>query len=142
MIDANRSIILAVGASIIALLVILELVRRRRLGEEYSLLWLATAIVMLVVGVWRDLLHSLAAAVGIHYAPNLLFLLAALFLLFIQLYLSTVITKLTQENKDIAQQVALLRYEVEGLRGEQSHGQGEQAGQGENIDDQGRQVSM
>lgn len=142
MIDANRSIILAVGASIIALLVILELVRRRRLGEEYSLLWLATAIVMLVVGVWRDLLHSLAAAVGIHYAPNLLFLLAALFLLFIQLYLSTVITKLTQENKDIAQQVALLRYEVEGLRGKQGHGQGKQAGQGENVDDQGRQVLM
>lgn len=142
MIDANRSIVLAVGASIIALLVILELVRRRRLGEEYSLLWLATAVVMLVVGVWRELLYSLAAAVGIHYPPNLLFLLAALFLLFIQVYLSTVITKLTQENKDIAQQVALLRYEVEGLRGEQGHSQGEQAGQGEDVDDQRRQVSM
>ena len=125
MIDSNRSIIFAVGASVIALLVILELVRRRRLREEHSLLWLATAIVMLVVGVWRELLHSLAAAVGIVYPPNLLFLLAALFLLFMQLYLSTVITKLTQENKEIAQQVALLHYEVERLRGEQGHGQGE-----------------
>ena len=142
MIDANRSIILAIGASIIALLVILELVRRRRLGEEYSLLWLATAIVMLVVGVWRELLYSLANAVGIHYPPNLLFLLAALFLLFIQVYLSTVITKLTQENKEIAQQVALLRYEVEGLRGEQGHGQREHARQGENVDDQRRQAAL
>jgi hypothetical protein len=94
-------------------------VRRRRLREEYSLLWLGTAIVMLVVGVWRDLLHGLAITVGIIYPPNLLFLLAALFLLFIQLYFSTVITKLTQENKEIAQQVALLRYEVETLRSEQ-----------------------
>lgn len=128
MIDSNRSIVLAIGASVIALLVILELVRRRRLGEEYSLLWLATAIVMLVVGVWRELLYSLAAAVGIYYPPNLLFLLAALFLLFIQLYLSTVITKLTQENKEIAQQVALLRYEVERLRGEQVHGEDESRG--------------
>lgn len=128
MVDSNRSIVLAIGASVIALLVILELVRRRRLSEEYSLLWLATAIVMLVVGVWRELLHSLAAAVGIFHPPNLLFLLAALFLLFIQLYLSTVITKLTQENKEIAQQVALLRYEVERLRDEQVHGEGENSG--------------
>lgn len=115
----DRSIIFAIGASVIALLVILELVRRRRLREEYSLLWLGTAVVMLVVGVWRDLLHGLATTVGIIYPPNLLFLLAALFLLFIQLYFSTVITKLTQENKEIAQQVALLRYEVETLRSEQ-----------------------
>jgi len=114
----DRSIIFAIGASVIALFVILELVRRRRLREEYSLLWLGTAIVMLVVGVWRDLLHGLATTVGIVYPPNLLFLLAALFLLFIQLYFSTVITKLTQENKEIAQQVALLRHEVETLRSE------------------------
>lgn len=118
----DRSILFAVGASLIALLVVLELVRRRRLREEYSLLWLATAIVMLVVGVWRDLLHSLADLVNIEYPPNLLFLLAALFLLFIQLYFSTVITKLTQENKEIAQQLALLRYEVEHMRGQRADG--------------------
>lgn len=123
----DRSILFAVVASLIALLVVLELVRRRRLREEYSLLWLATAIVMLVVGVWRDLLHSLADLVNIEYPPNLLFLLAALFLLFIQLYFSTVITKLTQENKEIAQQLALLRYEVSDLRGQQVDGQRDDA---------------
>ena len=128
MIDSNRSIVLAVGAAVIALLVILELVRRRHLREEYSLLWLATAVAMLVLGLWREPLHILAPAVGIDYPPNLLFLLAVLFLLFIQLHLSTVITKLTQENKEIAQQVALLRYEVERLRGEQDHRQGERGG--------------
>ena len=116
----DRSIIFAVGASLIALLVILELVRQRRLREEYSLLWLGTAVVMLIIGIWRDLLHGLAAAVGIVYPPNLLFLLSALFLLFIQLYFSTVITRLTQENKEIAQQVALLRYEVESLRSQRT----------------------
>ena len=123
----DRSILFAVVASLIALVAVLELVRRRRLREEYSLLWLATAIVMLVVGVWRDLLHSLADLVNIEYPPNLLFLLAALFLLFIQLYFSTVITKLTQENKEIAQQLALLRYEVSDLRGQQVDGQRDDA---------------
>lgn len=115
----ERSVILAVGASVLAFVFVLELVRRRRLREEYSLLWLLTAFAMLVVSAWRDLLHGLAAAVGIAYPPNLLFLLAALFSLAILLYFSTVITRLTQENKEIAQQVALLRYELEHLRTQQ-----------------------
>ena len=116
----DRSTIFMVGASIIALLVVLELVRRRRLSEEYSLLWLGTALVMLVVGAWRDLLHSLAALVNIHHPPNLLFLLAALFLFFIQLYFSMVITRLTRESKEAAQQIALLRLELSDLRGKQT----------------------
>lgn len=115
----DRSTVFMVGASIIALLIVLELVRRRHLSEQYSLLWLGTAVVMLVVGAWRDLLHSLAALVNIHHPPNLLFLLAALFLLFIQLYFSTVITRLTRESKEAAQQIALLRHELSQLRGEQ-----------------------
>lgn len=118
----DRSIIFAVGASLIALLVVLELVRRRHLSEEYSLLWLGTAVFMLVIGVWRDLLHSLADLVGIEYPPNLLFLLAALFLLFIQLYFSIIISRLTRESKEAAQQIALLHYELSQLRGEQIHG--------------------
>ena len=117
----DRSTIFMMGASIIALLVVLEL--GRHLSEQYSLLWLGTAIVMLVVGVWRDLLHSLAALVNIHHPPNLLFLLAALFLLFIQLYFSTVITRLTRESKEAAQQIALLRYELSQLRGAQIDGE-------------------
>lgn len=119
----DRSTVFMVGASIIALLIVLELVRRRHLSEQYSLLWLGTAVVMLVVGAWRDLLHSLAALVNIHHPPNLLFLLAALFLLFIQLYFSTVITRLARESKEAAQQIALLRLELSQLRGEQIDGE-------------------
>lgn len=112
----ERSIIFATLASLAAFLLVLELVRRRTLREEYSLLWLGTAIAMIVVSAWRDLLHGLSALVGIAYPPNLLFLLASLFTLLLLLYFSTVITRLTQENKEIAQEVALLRNEVERLR--------------------------
>ena len=108
----DRSMIFTVGAAIIALLVVLELVRRRHLSEEYSLLWLGTALAMLLLGLWRDLLHQLAAAINIYDPTNLLFLLALLFLLFIQLWFSTVITRLTRENKEAAQQIALLRHQM------------------------------
>lgn len=109
----DRTIIFTLGASLIAFLTILELVRQRRLREGYSLLWLGVAGAMLVLSAWRELLHGLSALVGIVYPPNLLFLLAALSVLAMLLYFSTVITRLTQENKELAQQFALLRYELE-----------------------------
>ena len=130
----DRSIVFTVGAALISLLLILELVRRRRLSEEYSLLWLGTAIVMLILGLWRDLLHSLAALVGIYDPSNLLFLLAAFFMLFIQLYFSTVITRLTRESKESAQQIALLRYELERLRGQEIDDENNQADQSADVD--------
>lgn len=131
----DRSIVFTVGAAVIALIVVLELVRRRRLSEEYSLLWLGTAVLMLILGLWRELLHNLAALVGIYDPSNLLFLLAMLFMLFIQLYFSTVITRLTHESKESAQQIALLRFELERLRGEQIDCQSNQADQRADVDD-------
>jgi hypothetical protein len=123
----EQSIILTTSASVLAFVLVLELVRQRKLREEYSLLWLATAFAMIIISAWRDLLHSLSRMVGIIYPPNFLFLLAALFTLMLLLYFSTVITRLTQESKDIAQEVALLRYELESLRSEHDRQQNERS---------------
>ncbi len=132
----DRSIIFVVGASLLAFLAVLELVRRRLLSEAYSLLWLGTAAAMIVVAIWRDLLHNLAALVGIAYPPALLFLLAALFLLAIQLYFSIVITKLTRESKEAAQAIALLRQDLRELRDAQDNGEGDEPGERGGIDDE------
>ena len=132
--DLDASTIFTVGASLVALLIILELVRRRHLSEGYSLLWLGTAVVMLIIGIWRDLLHSLATLLNIYDPTNLLFLMAALFLLFIQLYFSTVITRLTRENKEAAQQIALLRQEIQQWRREDSDGDDDQRDQDSDVD--------
>jgi hypothetical protein len=108
----DRTLILGLVFAIGTLLFILELVRRRRLREEYSLLWLMTALVLLVLSTSRPLLDMLANAIGIFYPPSALFAVALLFVLLILLHFSTVITRLTQENKETAQQIALLRYEL------------------------------
>ncbi|MEO1440264.1 MAG: DUF2304 domain-containing protein, partial [Chloroflexota bacterium] len=91
---------------------VIELVRRRRLREEYSLLWLGTALVLLVLATSRPLLDSIAGLIGIFYPPSALFLVAIVFMLLILLHFSTVLTRLTQENKEIAQEMALLRQEL------------------------------
>ncbi len=108
----DRTMLVGVIGSALALLFVLELVRERRLREEYSLLWLATAGVLLILSLSRPLLDVLATAIGIFYPPSALFVVALLFVLAILMHFSMVITRLTQENKEIAQQIALLRYEL------------------------------
>lgn len=134
----DRAMIFGLGASVAALVFILELVRRRKLKEEYSLLWLATALVLIVLSVSRPLLDVLAAIVGIYYPPSALFLVAMVFVLFILLHFSTVITRLSHESKEAAQQIALLRWQLEQA---QKASAASQHAPDEQQDDQHRPVS-
>ncbi len=94
-------------------IVVIELIRRGRLKERYSLLWLFASIVMLVLSLSRALLEYVAHALGIYYAPSFLFLIAFLFLLLITLHFSVVISGLSEKNKRLAQEIALMRKEME-----------------------------
>lgn len=113
----DRITLVGLIISIGALLLVLELVRRRKLREDYSLLWLLTAISLIVLSASRPLLDKVAALLGIvTYPPAALFLVAIVFLLVILLHFSTVLSRLTRENKEIAQQMALLRWELSETR--------------------------
>jgi hypothetical protein len=112
----DRAMLFGLVASVVALLFILELVRRQKLAEGYSLLWLGTGGVLLILSVSRPLLDTIANAVGIFYPPSALFLVAVIFVLFILLHFSTVLTRLVRENKQTAQQMAILRWELEQTR--------------------------
>jgi hypothetical protein len=103
-----RVSLLAALAAFALVVVILELIRRRRLQERYAFLWLVTAVTMFVLALWRDGLGELADLAGIAYPPSLLFVLAALFILAVLLHYSTVISRLSDQNKILAQRVALL----------------------------------
>ena len=107
-----RVSIAAAIAAVILLLVILELIRSRRLQERYALLWLLTGIVILVLAVWRGLLSRLADLVGIAYPPSALFILAAFFALIVLLHYSTVISKLSDQNRILAQRLALFEHRL------------------------------
>jgi hypothetical protein len=96
--------------------VILELVRRRRLMERYALLWLGSAVVLLVLSVWRNGLELFASAVGVAYAPSALFLVALGFILLLLLHFSLVISRLADQTKVLAQRVGLLQHEIDELR--------------------------
>jgi hypothetical protein len=109
-----RVSIVGVVASLLLILVVLELVRGRRLKERYALLWLATGGVLLLLSAWRDGLNTLASWFGVTgYPPAVLFAVATLFVLLVLLHYSTVISKLTDENVELAQRIALLEERVQ-----------------------------
>jgi hypothetical protein len=107
------SIAAAIAAALL-LLAIFELIRSRRLQERYALLWLLTGLVIFVLAVWRGLLSRLADLVGIAYPPSALFILASFFVLVVLLHYSTVISELSDQNRILAQRLALLEHQVEG----------------------------
>ena len=104
--------ILAIAGSGAVMIVVVELIRQGRLKERYSLLWLLAGGVLLVLSSSRGLLEMVSRLLGIYYPPSLLFLLAFLFLLLITLHFSVVISGLTEKNRQLAQEIALLRQEM------------------------------
>jgi hypothetical protein len=105
-------------SSLVIFAVIVELIRRGRLREQYALLWLGTATVILVLGLWRDGLNELADALGIAYPPNALFVLAMAFMLLLLLHYSTVISKLSDRTTTLTQRIAILEERLRELEGE------------------------
>jgi hypothetical protein len=105
------SIIVSLGL----LLIVFELVRRRRLLERYALLWLFTAVVLLGLSVWGDLLNQVSRAIGIGYGPSTLFAVALGFMTMLLLHFSIVISRLGEQNKVLAQSVGLLQRRLEHL---------------------------
>ena len=112
--------LVAIGASGLLLVVILELVRRRRLLERYALLWIFSAIVLLTLAIWRGLLEDIARVIGVAYAPNALFFVAFGFVLALLLHFSLAVSRLTDQTKVLAQRLALMeeRQRRAELRGE------------------------
>jgi hypothetical protein len=116
-----RVTLVGVVASIVLILVVLELVRGRRLKERYALLWLATGVVLLVLSAWRGGLNTIAGWLGVTgYPPAVLFAVATLFIVLVLLHYSTVLSKLTDENVELAQRVALLEERVGRARAPES----------------------
>jgi hypothetical protein len=105
--DARIQIV-AILAAAGLIVVLLELVRRRRLLERYALLWLFSALVLLGLAVWRGLLEDLASVLGVAYPPNALFLIAFGFVLALLLHFSLAVSRLSDQSKVLAQRLALL----------------------------------
>ena len=107
--------IFTISISIVLFIVIIDLVRRRKLREEFSWLWLLTGVAIIVLSAWYDLLLFITRLVGAVLPTSTLFFFGLLFLMAISLYYSTKISSLHDHMKDLAQCVAILQAEVKKL---------------------------
>ena len=126
--DPKLQLIAIAGAAGL-LLIVLELVRRRALLERYALLWLFSAVALLVLACWRGLLERVSDLLGIAEAPNALFLLAFAAILVLLLHFSAAVSRLADQSKVLAQRVSLLQDRIDVLEAAQAaEARGERAG--------------
>ncbi len=108
--------IFSIIVSLLVFFFTIDLVRKKRLREEYSLLWLGTSMLMLVLIIRYDWLIELTKLIGAVLPTTTLFLGSILFLVLLAVQFSIKISKLSNQVKDLVQENALLRYEFEKYR--------------------------
>ena len=114
----SRTQVIAALAAVGLALYVLELVRRRRLSEEYSLLWVVSSVAAAVLGFSTPLLRAITRALGILYEGSTVFFFGLAFATAMLLYLSVKLSRLGQENHTLTRELALVRFELEELRGD------------------------
>jgi hypothetical protein len=105
--------VLALVGGLVSLGFMVELLRRRQLKEKYAVLWMLVGLVMLVIAAWPPLLDDVARATGVKSGPNLLLFVATLVLIVVCVHLSWEVSRLEDKSRALAEEVGLLRLEVE-----------------------------
>lgn len=105
--------VVAIIGSILILLGIMELLRRRQLSEKYAVLWLVVGVLLLILTIFPGLLGTVSVAAGIEVPSNLLFFTAIVFLIGVALHLSWELSRLEDETRKLAEDLAILRLDVE-----------------------------
>jgi hypothetical protein len=107
-----RQQLFAIVVSLVVFFFTIELVRTRKLREEYSVLWLTTSFVMFVLVLKYDWLVNITRAIGAVLPTTTLFLGSIIFLVLMAVQFSIKISRLTDQVKDLVQENALLRQDL------------------------------
>ena len=102
-------IAVSVAGSVAILGTVVWLTATGRLKPRYALLWLLASALLVAVSVWHELIDVVGAWFGVDYKPSLLFLGALVFLMLILLHMSVVVSRLTEQTRRLAQEMALVR---------------------------------
>ena len=100
--------VISIIFSVIFMVSIIMLVRNKKLHEKYSILWIIFSVVIIILAWNHKLLDVISTALGIYYAPALLFLIACVFLILYTLHLSVVVTKQNKELIRLNQEIGII----------------------------------
>ncbi|MGI5126738.1 DUF2304 domain-containing protein [Pseudonocardia sp. CA-107938] len=111
----TRLTIVSVVVAVAALVLVFELLRRRRLREKYAVIWVLISIATLVLAVFPTLLKSFAELVGIQTPSNLLFFGSVVVLFAVSLQLSREVGLLEDQSRRLAEEVGALHLRLDEL---------------------------
>ena len=112
----SRTQLITALAAVGLALYVLDLVRRRRLSEEYSFLWVVASVVVAILGFSTPVLRAITRALGILYEGSTVFAFGLAFATAMLLHVSIKLSRLGQENHALTRELALVRYDLERLR--------------------------
>lgn len=95
------------------MLYIFRLIVKGRLREEYSIVWILCTIILVVFSIWRKGLEQISLLLGVYYPPSLIFLAAIFAIIIFLVHLSVVNSKLQNQIKNLAQEVAFLKQQLD-----------------------------
>lgn len=106
---------LTIPIIVIGLVFLFEMLRRRLLREKYAVIWMAVAFAIAIAGIFPGLVTWLTEMLGITLPANLLLLGGSFVLLLVSLQLSHEVGRLEEESRTLAEELALLRVDVDKL---------------------------
>jgi hypothetical protein len=107
--------LLGVAAALIAVLAVVELLRRRRLRERHALWWFVAALAALVIGIFPSTLTWAAEVLGVEVPSNLVFFVSIVILFLVSLQHAGELTDLEDRTRTLAEEVALQQVRLERL---------------------------
>jgi len=108
----TRQKIIAILIAVSIFIVIIELVRRRKLREEYSWLWLLTGIIIIILALCQGFLLKITHLLGVILPTSTLFFCAIIFIVLLCLQFSVRISKLTDQVKNLVQEMTILKAKI------------------------------
>ncbi|MGZ4438066.1 MAG: DUF2304 domain-containing protein [Nocardioides sp.] len=109
----KATVVLGLAGAVTILVVMFEMLRRHRLREKYAVLWCVVALSAVTVALFPGLLRAAAELVGVEVPSNLLFFVASMVLLLLSVQLSYELGRLEEKTRTLAEEVALLRLDLE-----------------------------
>ena len=108
----SRAQVITAFAAVGLAVFVLDLVRRRKLSEEYSLLWVLSSLGMAVLGFSTPLLQGITRLLGMQYPSSTVFAFGVAFGVAMLLYMSIRMSRLGREHQAMARELALLGHEL------------------------------
>ncbi len=107
--------LILIGVMVIYFIMLITLLKRNRISLKYSLLWLFSGVVLLVLALFPKLLNIGARIIGIYNPVNALFAVVIFCIIMLLISLTSIVSKQSEKNKKLVQELGLLEKRLRDL---------------------------